>query len=84
MAFDCTFCGVPGHQIHDCPEAKRFIIVREHGVFDAMHDEPDVSLVDRLHRLRAFTRGLLCDLRRAGVELSPETKALTPPLDNLE
>lgn len=80
----CTFCLQPGHLIQECPDAKRFIIVREHGVIDPMDEEVEMSVVDRLHRLRAFTRGVLADLRRAGGELSPETLALRPPLDSFD
>lgn len=84
MTADCNWCREPGHTIATCPKAAQLRVVAAHGVIDPMDADEEMSVVDRLHRLRAYTRGLLTDMRRAGLEPSPETKALTPPLDNLE
>jgi hypothetical protein len=84
MKHGCSWCLESSHTLANCPKAAALNVVRVHGVIDPMHDEPEMSVVDRLHRLRAFTRGLLTDMRRAGVSPSPETAALTPPLDSFE
>jgi hypothetical protein len=83
MRHGCSWCLEP-HATASCPRIAQLPVLQSHGVIDPMHDEPDMSVVDRLHRLRAFTRGLLADMRRAGVQPSPETVALTPPLDSFE
>lgn len=80
----CVFCLAPDHLIQHCPSAKALAVLQAHGVIDPMAEEPDMAIVDRLHRLRAYVRGLLTDMRRAGLEPSPETVALTPPLDHFE
>ena len=84
MKSGCSWCLALDHVLADCSKVEAFRVATTHGVIDPMHDEPDMSVVDRLHRLRAFTRGLLTDMRRAGVSPSPETVALTPPLDAFE
>lgn len=80
----CGWCLTDEHDETDCPRIAAFRVATDHGVIDPMHDEDEMSVVDRLHRLRAYTRGLLTDMRRAGVQPSPETLALTPPLDSFE
>ncbi len=78
----CDWCLTDDHPIEHCQKIAAFRVVTEHGVIDPMAGEDETPLVDRLHRLRAYTRGLLCDMRRAGLEPSPETVALTPALDD--
>lgn len=81
---NCDWCSTNDHTMPECPKIKALPVVATYGVIDPMHDEPDVAVVDRLHRLRAYCRGLLTDMRRAGVSPSPETLLLTPPLDSFE
>lgn len=80
----CVFCRDPKHSLNECPKVEAFKVATAHGITDPMHDEPEMDVVDRLHRLRAYTRGLLTDMRRAGLTPSPETVALTPPLDSFD
>lgn len=77
----CDWCSTDDHTEQECARIAAFRVATDHGIADPMHDEPDMDVVDRLHQLRAFCRGLLTDMRRAGIEPSPETQALTPPLD---
>lgn len=84
MKNGCPWCLDPSHTIDACPKISTFRVATTHGVIDPMHDEPDMSVVDRLHHLRAYTRGLLTDMRRAGLQPSQETVALTPPLDSFD
>lgn len=84
MTAQCTWCMALDHSAPNCPKISTFTVATAHGIADPMHDEPDMSVVDRLHQLRAYCRGLLTDMRRAGVEPSPETKALTPALDSFD
>jgi hypothetical protein len=83
MKTGCFFC-LENHAPESCAKIEQLKTVRDFGITDPMHDEPDMAVVDRLHRLRAYTRGLLTDMRRAGLNPSPETVALTPPLDSFE
>lgn len=79
----CRWC-LDRHDESSCARLAAIRAATNHGAIDPMHDEPEMAVVDRLHRLRAFTRGLLTDMRRAGLQPSPETVALTPPLDSFE
>lgn len=84
MIQGCSWCLTDDHAEATCAKIAAFRAATTHGVIDPMHDEPDMSVVDRLHRLRAYARGLLTDMRRAGLSPSPETLALTPPLDSFD
>lgn len=80
----CGFCLEKGHLKADCPRLGVILVATDHGVIDPMTVGEEMGVVDRLHRLRAYTRGLLTDMKRAGVSPSAETLALTPPLDSFD
>lgn len=73
----CRFCLTEGHLKADCPKLGTITIREE----DPRPTPSDDALQDRCHRLRAALRGVLVDVKRANLTLSPETASLVQDAD---